>query len=399
MNNVRADLPRIMVALCGDVTRDPESIIKYGVFLESLGCRFSIPAIYDAKLYGLQLLISAIPVWHPDLNTWRARTHKSVDGFVRRSRGASRRIRGLRGQVDLVLQLGVLFDAGWDDSPVPSVIYTDYTASMSANHPEAGRSPFHGMALEHWLELERKAMQRARQVCVRSRAVKQSLIEDYSLPPDHITIIGGGLNLSQLPGLPPHPADRPPTALFIGLDFYRKGGDLVLKAFALARESVPNAQLLFVSAGSIPSGLPLAGVKIFPPIWDREQFLSLYPQADLLVLPSRLETWGDVLLEAMAYGLPCIGVAGQPMEEIIRHEQTGLLVPPERVDALAESLTYLFTQPQLRERMGNAGRDLVARDFTWERVADRITPILESASCLKKSDEVLSKRLARTGED
>ncbi len=375
----RLGLPRIMVALCGDMMHDPESIVKYGVFLEALRQRFPISAIYDAKLHGTQLLVNAVSVWHPDLDTWRARTHKSVDGFIRRSRGASRQARILEGQVDLIVQLGVLFDAGWNNNPLPRVVYTDYTASMSANHPEAGRSPFHGTALDRWLELERSAMERAAHICVRSAAVKKSLLEDYSLPSDHITVVGGGLNLHKLPDLQPRPVGRAPTALFIGTDFYRKGGDLVLKAFALARKSVPDAQIIFLSAGPIPARLALDGVKILLPIWDRERFLDLYSQADVLILPSRLETWGDVILEAMAFGLPCIGVTGQPMEEIIRHGETGFLVHPEQVDTLAESLICLFTQHELREKMGMAGRDLVAREFTWERVVDRMAPILESA--------------------
>ncbi|RME88071.1 MAG: glycosyltransferase [Anaerolineae bacterium] len=84
------------------------------------------------------------------------------------------------------------------------------------------------------------------------------------------------------------------------------------------------------------------------------------------------ETWGDVLLEAMAFGLPCVGVFGQAMEEIIRHEETGLLVPPEDSDALAKALARLLSQPALRQRMGEAARQRVAREFTWARVVERI---------------------------
>ena len=193
---------------------------------------------------------------------------------------------------DLILQLGVLFDSGWNHNSLPYVIYTDYTAQMSARQPFAGRSPFRGSKLDQWIELETHTLQRAAHVCTRSNLVRKSLLEDYGLPAEHITVIGGGVNLGTLPELTKRPLNRQPTALFIGLDFYRKGGDLVLKAFAQARAVVPDAQLLFVTDDAIPSDLPRKGVKVISPIWDRKKFIELYSMADVLVSPSRIRNLG-----------------------------------------------------------------------------------------------------------
>lgn len=379
MNDVQLSSSRVIVALCGDMILDSESIVKYGTFIEAFQHRFPVTDVYNAKLHGLQRLKNAFFVWHPSIKEWRARADKNPDGFVARSRQAARWIWSLRDRADLILQLGVLFDAGWDNNPLPRLIYTDYTASMSARRPAAGRSPFRGKALYRWLEMERNAFQSASHICVRSEFVKNSLVKDYSLSSERITVVGGGVNLSDLPSLSPRPANRMPTVLFIGTDFYRKGGDLVLNAFALARKSVPDAQLIFVSQGPIPASFPRNGVRLMQPLWERERFLGLYSQADVLILPSRLETWGDVLLEAMAYGLPCIGVTGQPMEEIIRDGETGLLVPPEQVDALAEALIRLLKQPELSRKMGEAGHDLISREYTWNSVVDRIAPFVDSS--------------------
>lgn len=97
-------------------------------------------------------------------------------------------------------------------------------------------------------------------------------------------------------------------------------------------------------------------------------------------MPSRLETWGDVLLEAMAYGLPCIGVTGQSMTEIIRDGETGLLVPPEDVAALSESFIKLLKDGELRNRMGQAGRLLVENEFTWDQVVERLSSMIVEAA-------------------
>ena len=147
---------------------------------------------------------------------------------------------------------------------------------------------------------------------------------------------------------------------------------MLLRAFARVRRSLPDARLLFLTGDSIPSFLPLDGVTVIKPTWDRAAIADLYRQADVFVLPSRLETWGDVLLEAMAYRLPCIGVAGQMMDEIITPEVTGLLVPPDDTDGLAAALARLLGDPSLRQAWGEAGRRKLEAEFTWDSVVDRL---------------------------
>jgi glycosyltransferase involved in cell wall biosynthesis len=121
----------------------------------------------------------------------------------------------------------------------------------------------------------------------------------------------------------------------------------------------------------------LEGVELLPLTWDRAAIAALYQQANVFILPSRQETWGDVLLEAMAFGVPCIGVTGQAMEEIVRPDQTGLLVQPENVDALSRALTQLLVQPDLRRKMGEAAHKLVLDEYTWARVAERLEVVAQ----------------------
>jgi glycosyltransferase involved in cell wall biosynthesis len=81
----------------------------------------------------------------------------------------------------------------------------------------------------------------------------------------------------------------------------------------------------------------------------------------------------------MAYGLPCIGVTGQSMGEIIRHRETGILVPPEDVNALADVFTELLRDEELRHQMGQAGYKLVANEFLWDHVVDHLAPLINNA--------------------
>ena len=371
--------PRVLVALVGDVIQDPQTRTKYGTFLEALSRQCRVVGVYNAKLRGFSRLFNALLVWHPDKNQWRERANKNVAAFIARSRRVARWATSLQGQADAIVQLGVLFDAGWGGSSLQQIIYTDYTAYLSAQQPQAGRSPLKGNAIRRWLELERYAMDRADHICVRSDLVRKSIVNDYGVAAGKISVIGGGVNLETMPVPVQRSPERGPVALFIGSDFHRKGGDLLLRAFAQTRNRFPGAQLVVLTKDSVPASLPLDGVQVLPLTWRREELLDLYKQADVFVMPSRLETWGDVFLEAMAFGLPCIGVTGQSMNEIIRHGETGYLVPPEEVAPLSEALMDLFSDAGKRLEMGNAGRELVQREFTWNHVVNRLVPILRSA--------------------
>ena len=128
-----------------------------------------------------------------------------------------------------------------------------------------------------------------------------------------------------------------------------------------------------------PADFPSKASKSFPIVWDRELLARLYTEADLFALPARLETWGDVILEAGAYGLPCIGTRGQPMEEIIKHGETGLLVQPDNVEELAAALRRLLKDADLRRQMGLAARNRVFSQFTWDAVVQRMATVLDAA--------------------
>lgn len=377
--------PRIVGTLVGDITHEPGARTKYRHFFEALERCFTLVDVYDATLRSVDRLINALLVFHPNRTRWRERFYKNVPAFRRRSQRVVSHLRSVQGQADVVLQVGTLFNACWGDAPLPGIVYTDYTAHLSAQKLAAGRSPFTPRQRQQWIALERQAFQQAVHVCTRSELVRTSILTDYGIPAHKVTTIGGGVNLAALPQSIVKTDNSPPTALFIGKDFYRKGGDLLLRAFAQARARCPNACLLLVTGGPIPADLPLAGVELITPTWDRKAIAALYRRADLFVLPSRLETWGDVLLEAMAYGLPCIGVASDAMDEIIEHRKTGLIVPPENIEALTAALVQMLGDASLRQQWGYAGRQRLEAKYTWDGVVQQLAPVIQMAADLAYS--------------
>jgi glycosyltransferase involved in cell wall biosynthesis len=366
--------PRLFVTLIGDIGREPPAQVKYGFLIKALERVFPV-VVCDATLRGVPRLINALQVFSPHRAIWKQRFYQNVPAFRRRSQKVARALRQQAGNVDAVLQIGALFDSLWYDAQLPCIVYTDYTHLLASRKPAAGRSPFAPNERNQWVDLEKRLFQRAAHICTRGRFVRHSVLEDYQIPADRVTAIGGGVNFDPLPEKGAHASA--PTALFIGKEFYRKGGDLLLNAFRRVRQAIPDAQLVVVTEG-IPDGkFDLAGIRVVPPTWDRAIIQNLYAQADCFVLPSRLETWGDVLLEAMAYGLPCIGVSGEAMEEIIADGKTGRVVPPEDSEALAAALVDMLSNRERCAQFGAAARKQVEESYTWDHVVSRLIPIFE----------------------
>ncbi len=105
---------------------------------------------------------------------------------------------------------------------------------------------------------------------------------------------------------------------------------------------------------------------------DHGMLPKYYAAADLFVLPSRMESFGLVLVEAMACGLPVVATRVGGIPEVVEEGVTGLLVAPDDSRALAEAINSLLDDPQRMRSMGAKGRQKVMEHFTWDKVAQRM---------------------------
>ena len=95
-------------------------------------------------------------------------------------------------------------------------------------------------------------------------------------------------------------------------------------------------------------------------------------------MPSLREPLGNVYLEAMAFGLPCIGSTVNAIPEVVDHGLTGLLVEPGDTAAVADAMIQLGQDPERANRMGRAGYDRVHAYFTWEKIVDELIAAIDS---------------------
>ena len=169
-----------------------------------------------------------------------------------------------------------------------------------------------------------------------------------------------------------------------------KGIDLTLRALAKL-DAMGRAGWTYTVVGDgfsrtelerLAQTLGIADRVRFVGACDHEEVCQHLGAAGVFVLPSYREAFGIAYLEAMAMGLLAIGVEGQGPAAFIRHGVTGLLVPPHNVDALATCLAGVLDAPVDYRPMAVAGCQLVRREFSWQRHAERLTEVFrESVPC------------------
>jgi glycosyltransferase involved in cell wall biosynthesis len=168
-------------------------------------------------------------------------------------------------------------------------------------------------------EAEQRTFDELALIFTMSDWVRESLLDELGQDPSKVVTVGAGANIP-VPDEPAVREDRPMRFLFVGKgDFERKGGSSLVKAFRVVRGRFPDAELLVVGperAVVDAPGVRWAG-RLRRSAGLGNPLERVYRSADAFVMPSVYEPFGIAFLEAMAYGLPCIGSRACAMPEII----------------------------------------------------------------------------------
>jgi len=177
--------------------------------------------------------------------------------------------------------------------------------------------------------------------------------------------------------------------LFVGRLIKRKGVDDLLHAFKLVIEKIPDAELVIVGDG--PEKTMLLNMAKALGVHDRVRFTgtltgkklySKYQGCDVFVMPSKridddVEGFGMVFLEAGLFKKPSVGTWSGGIPEAVIHEETGILVPEEDINALAKVLTLLLINRDLSEKLGKNAYRRVMKEFTWEKVTSELVKMYQ----------------------
>jgi glycosyltransferase involved in cell wall biosynthesis len=249
---------------------------------------------------------------------------------------------------------------------VPHFVYTDHTHLSNLASQFFDRRQLRS---SEWISLERSLYHNAATVFTRSNHVSVDLVEHYGVPPEKIVCAGFGTNVRVRPNAQlNNDGYSNKQILFVGGDWERKGGPELMRAFEQVLARHPAARLLI--AGAEPKHvLPNCAVLGHVPL---EQLPDLYGRCSVFCVPTRLEPFGVVFLEAMMHKLPVVATRIAAIPDMVRDRVTGLLVEPGDSEALAAALNCLLDDPPLCRDYGERGFEHAIRTYTWERVGARV---------------------------
>lgn len=270
---------------------------------------------------------------------------------------------------------------GDPDLPVAMSLHTTY-ALADPFKPDWRRRPvYRDDFVRRLISAERNALQRADLLLANSRSIVRDIERIYSVDIAAKTAwaVHGVPIPSQFQFSAPQSArDSSLRVLFVGRFEFRKGIDIAIRAISLALQHGTNLTAEFVGGESndnivrtledetiiVPDGIESR--MIFRGIVDRSELDTAYANCDVVLMPSRYESFGLVIIEAFAHGRPVIVLEGGAPAEIVENRKTGFVVQaePHSAEAIAELLGRLAADREGLLRMGASARSVAESQFS-----------------------------------
>jgi glycosyltransferase involved in cell wall biosynthesis len=224
------------------------------------------------------------------------------------------------------------------------------------------------------------------------------LLATHPLRPEQVSVVHHGVDLSQFA---PEAIDRSqvrqelgltPDHLVLGIIGRLQVSKGYLEFLAMARQiaaEIPQARFLLVGEASRGEAreaeMILAKIhewqleKVVCHLGFRRDIPRLLAAMDIFVFPSHAEAFGLALIEAMAMAKPVVASNCDGVLDIVIDQQTGLMVPPRRVEALSQAVRSLARNAEQRHAIGRRGREHVLQYFSLDRMLDAIESIYHTA--------------------
>jgi phosphatidyl-myo-inositol alpha-mannosyltransferase len=292
----------------------------------------------------------------------------------------------LRGEVRRLVEARTFDVAHYHEPLLPTLPMLVLRAHRGANvgtfHSSSERSPAYDFARP----LLARSFRRLH-ACIAVSEPARDFANRY-FPGDY-TIVPNGVDTTRFhPGLEPLSALRSPgksTILFVGRLDRRKGLPTLLEAFARLRGERADMRLVIVGDGPLRSTCERYVARRALPDVDLLGFVDVptlprcYASADIFCAPATgQESFGIVLLEAMASGVPVVASAIAGYSRVVQHGRHGLLVPPKDATGWAHAIAALIDDSATRRQMGCAGVQAAAR-YDWDAVAVEVLDVYEQA--------------------
>ncbi|MGI5915792.1 MAG: glycosyltransferase family 4 protein [Anaerolineae bacterium] len=238
------------------------------------------------------------------------------------------------------------------------------------------------VALNHTMAHQRRVLSEADAVTTLTDIERRHLLE-LGLSPERVHVLGSGIDVPAITSDDKEEAApddlAQPLVLFIGRVGHDKGALHAAEAVRALNDRGTHATLALVGPTApefkrYHRRLPIAERAFIRPLGvvDEDTKQHLLSRSRALVLPSRVESFGLVFLEAWSHGVPVIGARAGGIPDVIDHGVNGFLVDYGDVAALAAHLHMLLEDRPLATRMGERGRQKLTAVYTWDTVCERL---------------------------
>jgi len=258
------------------------------------------------------------------------------------------------------------------------VILTYHTGSM-----KKGRPIFDAFIWLYERFILNILLQRANHIICSSDYIRLNFLKQYQFKSTTITPAVD----TDLFKPDPTKKSKEPTILFVaGLNRaeQHKGLQTLLEALKMLKKNIPSVRLIVVGEGDMKSeykkriiAMELENSVIFAGRLSGEKLAERYQQAHVFALPSRNESFGMVILEAMASELPVIATNSGGIPWLIEHNRNGLVFSPDDVRSLAEGIEIILTNKDLENKLKKNGVKEVGNLFSWDNKASETFSIFQ----------------------
>ncbi len=334
----------------------------------------------EATMFRLEQSQSGVTRRIPVLRTWSFQASTSARRELRRILK--------HGGPDAALihtQVASLLSVGFMRA-VPTVISLDATP---VNYDSLGASYGHrrqAEQVESWKRrINQRALSAAHAIITFSRWAANSVVDDYGIPQERVTVIRPGVDLHRFRPRSGARRPGPPRVLFVGADFARKGGNDLLEAMQHLGQM---AELDVVTATPVRrlEGIPM---RVHMGLTHgSERLFDLYRNADIFAFPSHGDCSPHAVSEAVACGLPVVACDVGAIGEVAVHGRNALLVPPNAPDQLARALLELVEHPELHRAFSAQGLDLARHELDAARNVEEVFELMGGLSRVFARDGV-----------
>lgn len=258
---------------------------------------------------------------------------------------------------------------------IPTVVSLDTTNARNAYRlPYRSPTRFTPLSVPLSMAAERRVFAAAHTVIANSQWAADSLLDDYELPANKVVVMPFGI-------MDPPARERAlrpdrPRIVFLGRQFDRKGGPVLLEAWR--RSVADRSDLVLVTQDHIPSEPGLTVINDLGQGDDR--LWDILAESSLLAFPSTIDQAPNAVIEAMAAGLPVVAVPTAAVPEMVVDGETGCHFPADDVDALGDALAALVDNPERMLSMGRAGRRRFEANYDARQSTALLLALLRTAA-------------------